>query len=325
MNTLFPLFDDSEEDRPPFAARLAPKLRTLADQGVFFGTSSWKYPGWLGSIYAKDRYETRGVFSKKKFEEHCLSEYAETFPTVCGDLTFYQFPSPPFWAKLFGATPRSFTMAFKVPEEITVARWPTHARYGTRGGTDNTHFLNVELLKTLFLRRLQPYADRVATLIFEFGTFPKSQFPTPDDFYHRLDPFLEALPGGFRYAVEIRNPEYLSPVYLTLLKAYGVAHVLNAWTRMPTLEAQAEMPGVFDADFTVVRALLTKGRAYADAVQSFEPYDHVQEPNPVVRSALAQVATQARTRKKPAFLFVNNRLEGFSPGTIEAVIEQLKI
>ncbi len=77
------------------------------------------------------------------------------------------------------------------------ARWPTHARYGTRRGTDNTHFLNVELLKTLFLRRLQPYADRVATLIFEFGTFPKSQFPTPDDFYHRLDPFLEAFPGDF--------------------------------------------------------------------------------------------------------------------------------
>src|SRR3954467_3701575 len=129
MGTLFPLFD-SEEDRPPLAARLAPRLRTLADQGVFFGTSSWKYPGWLGSIYSQDRYETRGAFSKKKFDEQCLAEYAETFPTVCGDLTFYQFPSPPFWAKLFGATPRTFTMAFKVPEEITVVRWPKHARYG---------------------------------------------------------------------------------------------------------------------------------------------------------------------------------------------------
>jgi uncharacterized protein YecE (DUF72 family) len=324
MGTLFPLFD-SEEDRPPLAARLAPRLRTLADQGVFFGTSSWKYPGWLGSIYSADRYETRGAFSKKKFDEQCLTEYAETFPTVCGDLTFYQFPSPPYWAKLFGATPGAFTMAFKVPEEITVARWPKHARYGTKAGTDNAHFLSADLLKTLFLRRLAPYADRVATLIFEFGTFPKSQFPTPDDFLNRLDRFLEELPGGFRYSVEVRNPEYLGPNYFGLLNAYGVAHVLNAWTRMPTLEAQVEMPGVFDADFTVVRALLAKGRGYEDAVRSFEPYDAIKEPNPGVRSALARVAEQARTRKKPAFLFVNNRLEGHSPGTIDAVVDQLGV
>lgn len=324
MDTLFPLFD-SEDDRPPLAARLAPKLRAMADQGIFIGTSSWKYPGWVGSIYSKNRYETRGTFSKKKFEEHCLSEYAETFTTVCGDLTFYQFPSPPFWAKLFDATPRSFTMALKVPEDITVACWPKHARYGTRAGATNSHFLNVELLKTLFLRRLMPYAERVATLIFEFGTFPKSQFPTPDDFYYRLDSFLEALPGGFRYAVEVRNPEYLSPAYFGLLKAYGVAHVLNAWTRMPPLEAQAKMPGVFDADFIVTRALLAKGRTFADGVKLFEPYDHVQEPNPAVRSAIVQVANHARTHKKPAFLFVNNRLEGFSPGTIDAVLEQLGI
>ena len=36
---LLPLFDDAE-DRPPQASRLAPKLRVLADEGVYFGTSS---------------------------------------------------------------------------------------------------------------------------------------------------------------------------------------------------------------------------------------------------------------------------------------------
>jgi len=322
MNSLFPLFD-SDEDRPPLARRLAPRLQTLAEQGIYFGTSSWKYPGWLGAIYSQDRYETRGAFSKKKFDEHCLEEYAETFPTVCGDFAFYQFPSPPFWARLFGALPSSFQLALKVPEEITVVRWPGHARYGTRAGTDNTHFLSVDLLKTLFLRRLAPYADRVAVLIFEFGTFAKRDFPDPDAFLERLAPFLGALPEGFRYAVEIRNPEYLTPEYLSLLNAHGVAHVLNAWTRMPELGAQIELPGVLDAGFTVVRALLTKGRGYEDAVQSFEPYDRIQQPNPAVRSALVQVARQALTRKAPAFLYVNNRLEGHSPGTIEAVTEQL--
>jgi len=37
---------DVTGDMPPQAARLAPKLRALADQDVYFGTSSWKYEGW---------------------------------------------------------------------------------------------------------------------------------------------------------------------------------------------------------------------------------------------------------------------------------------
>ncbi len=32
--------------------------------------------------------------------------------------------------------------------------------------------------------------------------------------------------------------------------------------------------------------------------------------------------TEVRNRKIPAFLFVNNRLEGNAPGTIEAVVEK---
>jgi uncharacterized protein YecE (DUF72 family) len=90
---------------PPQAARLAPKLRELANRRIYFGTSSWKYDGWLGSIYSQDRYLTRGKYSNAKFEQECLSEYGEVFPTVCGDLTFYQFPTEQYWAKFFNAVP----------------------------------------------------------------------------------------------------------------------------------------------------------------------------------------------------------------------------
>jgi uncharacterized protein YecE (DUF72 family) len=106
---------------PPQVARLAPKLRTLANRGVYFGTSSWKYDGWLGTVYREARYLTSGKFSNAKFEQDDLAEYAETWPTVSGDLTFYQFPSDEHWAKLFDATPSAFIFGFKVPEEITVS------------------------------------------------------------------------------------------------------------------------------------------------------------------------------------------------------------
>jgi hypothetical protein len=67
------LFPDPHRP-PPQADRLAPRLRALAEKGVYFGTSSWKYPGWIGSIYSESRYQTRGKLSKKKFDDTCLAE-----------------------------------------------------------------------------------------------------------------------------------------------------------------------------------------------------------------------------------------------------------
>jgi uncharacterized protein YecE (DUF72 family) len=154
-----PGFDAPAGDTPPLAARLAPRLRELAREGVYFGTSSWKYEGWLGSIYRPERYETRGKFSKRKFEESCLAEYTETFPTVCGDFAFYQFPTEEYWARLFSQTPADFLFSFKVPEHVTVPKWRGHARYGKRAGTlSDTELLPRQLayLKEHLKKCLEP-------------------------------------------------------------------------------------------------------------------------------------------------------------------------
>jgi uncharacterized protein YecE (DUF72 family) len=312
------LFDAA--DLPPLAARLAPSLRALAERGVYLGTSSWKYPGWLGSVYTRERYVTRGKFSNTKFEAQCLREYAETFPVVGGDFSFYQFPTPDSWGRVFSGTPPDFGFGLKVPEQITVPRWPGHARYGGRAGEPNEHFLDAALFERAFAAALQPHRRQVAVLIFEFGTLSSSDFPRPADFRERLDRFLGSLPAGWRYAVEIRNKEYLVPDYFALLSRHNVAHVFNAWTRMPTVAEQIALPGAFSADFTVVRALLQHGQTYEQAVERFEPYQEVQRPDPATREALRQIAARALRVGQPAFVFVNNRLEGHAPATIEAVV-----
>ena len=99
------------------------------------------------------------------------------------------------------------------------------------------------------------------------------------------------------------------PGYLDLLKSRNVAHVFNAWTRMPALDDQAQIPEAFTADFTVVRALLKRGRGYEDAVKTFEPYKLIQEPNEGARTGMVEIVNGARKRKIPAFLFVKQ-----SPG-----------
>jgi uncharacterized protein YecE (DUF72 family) len=307
------------EEAPAPRRRLAERLRALAGEGVYFGTSSWKYEGWLGGIYTPERYFTRGKFSRKKFEAECLAEYAETFPAVCGDFSFYQFPSESYWQRLFGSAAGRLQFGFKVPEEITVGTWPSHARYGARAGQANESFLDAGLFERAFARPLERYRERVGAVIFEFGTFSKSQYEGVAPFVADLRGFLAQLPAGFRYGVEIRNREFLDVPYLECLREFNVAHVFNSWTRMPELGQQTAFAEAYTADFVVSRALLRPGRAYEQAVKQFQPYERVQEPNEGARAALRELMERARRRGQLAFLFVNNRLEGHAPGTIEAV------
>src|SRR5207244_8170505 len=96
--------------------------------------------------------------------------------------------------------------ALKVPEEVTAEVFPKHARYGPRAGMKNDSFLNADALAALFLEPLEAYRARIATLIFEFG----ARSTPPREFVAKLGSFLHALPGSFRYAVEVRNRTYLN-------------------------------------------------------------------------------------------------------------------
>ena len=68
---------------------LADQAASLAVQGVYIGTSSWKYPGWCGTVCDRARHEYRGKFAETRFKRDCLAEYAEVFKTVCVDAAYY--------------------------------------------------------------------------------------------------------------------------------------------------------------------------------------------------------------------------------------------
>jgi uncharacterized protein YecE (DUF72 family) len=315
------LFDGLFDERGSFDRDgLAEKLRALAAQNIYIGGSSWKYEGWLGQVYTRERYLTRGKFSEKLFQQECLREYAETFHTVCGDFAFYQFPTDEFWKRLFLRVPESFRFAFKVPEQITCKIFPRHARYGPQAGKDNESFLDAHMLREMFLRPLLPYRQKTALLIFEFGAFGQRSFAELGEFLGRLDPFLAALPAEFRYAVEIRNPKFLDKDYFACLRAHRVAHVYNAWSKMPELRSQMALPGSVTADFLVSRALLRRGRVYEDAVGLFQPYREIQDENPEARESMRVLIGRARENRQFLFLFVNNRLEGNAPLTILSLV-----
>src|SRR5258708_20128644 len=95
---------------------LAAKIHSLAKRKIFIGTSSWRYEGWLGQVYTPERYFTRGKFSKKKFHAESIQEYAETFPIIGGDFSFYSIPQPPFCRKVFSCAPPQLQSDPNIPQ-----------------------------------------------------------------------------------------------------------------------------------------------------------------------------------------------------------------
>ena len=88
---------------------------------------------------------------------------------------------------------------------------------------------------------------------------------------------------------------------------------------MPDMAAQMAVPGIFTADFTVVRAVTAPGVSYRAIVDKYEPYDKVVDEVPSTRDAL-RALVQDSIGKRQAYVFVDNRLEGNAPGTIRGVL-----
>lgn len=300
------------------------KLAALAAQGVFIGASSWKYDGWIGQLYTRDRYEYRGKFADARFKRDCLREYAEVFKTVCVDAAYYTFPTVKNLEAMAAQVPSDFLFAFKVTDEITIKKFPNLDRFGHRAGQPNEHFLNADVFATGFLKPCEAIRQHVGLLMFEFSRFYPSDYQHGREFVTDLDTFLGQLPKGWPYGVESRNHQWLRPEYFDCLARHGVAHVLNNWSAVPPVAEQMSLPGSrTNPDLVAARFLLKPGRNYEEAVKAFTPYDKVKEVNPEARASGRKLIAEGRREggKKKTMIYVNNRLEGNALETIAAMIE----
>jgi uncharacterized protein YecE (DUF72 family) len=303
--------------------RIQAQATKLATQGVYLGTSSWKYEGWLGQVYTPDHYTYRGRVAKTRFERECLREYAQVFPTVCVDAAYYTFPTRTYLERLASQVPPHFRFAFKVTDTITIKNYPRLDRFGDLAGKPNEQFLNADLFAHMFLAPCESIRPHLGLLMFEFSRFWPTDYAHGRDFLADLDLFLARLPKGWPYGVELRNRAWLQPDYLQCLARHGVTHVLNSWEAMPPIAEQLRLPGSLTQPQRVAaRFLLKPGRGYEDAVKTFQPYNQTREINPEARQAgAALIAQGTQTPGRQTFLYVNNRLEGNAPSTLAAMVD----
>jgi uncharacterized protein YecE (DUF72 family) len=291
----------------PSPSREVVELAQAIPANIRFGTSTWTYDGWSSDVYHR-RY--RGPEPARRLEEYARYPL---FRTVGIDSAFYDPPSEDELRSYARALPSGFPCVSKVWDRITAKRLD-------QDSLRNPDFLNAALFKDAVLG---PYSrvfrDHAGCFVFEFHAMRGKDLPDPLQWADQLDDFFKQLPGDFRYAVELRNPELLTGIHGEVLKRHGVGHVFNSWTEMPPIGEQIELGWTFPSGFTVARALLKPGRRYADAVKQFQPYDRVQEPQPALRQDLLELVRQALRRRVEAFILANNRAEGNAPGTIRAV------
>lgn len=305
------LFDDAPPPEPPadvaaLAARIPAAIR--------FGASTWTYDGWQGDVYHRPY---RGPQPARRLEEYVRYPL---FRTVGIDSAFYDPPREEVLAAYARALPPGFPCVSKVWDRITARRFTKDRRWGDLAGRLNPDFLSARLFKDEVLSRYErAFRDHAAVFVFEFQAMRGKDQPSPAQWADELDVFFGHLPRDYRYAVELRNAELLTEQHGTVLRDHGVAHVFNSWTAMPTIGEQLDLPWTFAADFTVARVLLRPGRAYADAVRRFQPYDRIRDEQPALRLDVTRLMIEALRRRVEAFILVNNRAEGNAPGTIRGI------
>ncbi len=282
--------------------------------GVFFGTSSWSFPGWKGLVYSGSRTQT-------ELAREGLREYARhpLLTTVGVDRSYYA-PMPAEDLRSYASQlPDGFRCCFKAPASVTALALGHPSR-----PTPNPDFLSVDRLIDELLGPCDAvFRAHTGPIVLEFPPFPRSLRLEPQEFLHRLDRFLGMLPRSFEYAVELRDARLLTPTYRDLLSRHRVAHTYNYWSAMPSPGEQLAIVPPDAADFSVIRLLLRPGTWYEDQRERFKPFNRLVEPDEAMRADVVTIAKRIVNRGRRVFVLVNNKAEGSSPLTVAALAKRL--
>ena len=173
---------------------------------VHVGTSGYNYPEWRGTFYPEK-------FATAKM----LAFYAERFPTVEINYTFYRMPTEKLLQGWSAGTPDGFTFTLKAPRRIT----------------HDARLQRCEDTLHAFCRIAATLGPKLGVLLFQL----------PPNFKKNADvlqAFLDLLPDGARAAFEFRHASWLDQEIFDALRGRGVALCVADSEKMTTpIEATA--------------------------------------------------------------------------------------
>jgi uncharacterized protein YecE (DUF72 family) len=160
---------------------------------IRIGCSGWIYRHWRELFYPKGMPQHRW-----------FAHYAETFPTVELNTSFYHLPKPETFTKWRDQAPPGFRYAVKAPRFIT----------------------HMKKLKDCsepveeFLRRARNLGGSIGPILYQLP--PRWQCNTA-----RLEEFVALLPGDLTHVFEFREKSWLTEEVLALLDRRGLSFCVH--------------------------------------------------------------------------------------------------
>lgn len=327
-----PQADDTVERKPrrgaislaPAAAQyqdLAAQLPPLLRMGV----STWSYPGWEGLIW--DGAYDSSVLAKKgltAYHQHPLLR------TVCVDRSFWRPLTVSQYAAFAAQVDDDFRFVVKCPAGITDAQ--VRSEEG-KPREANPAFLDPHLAIEHFVEpTLEGLGSKLGVLVFQLSPLPWSLLSRPGLLMDKLGLLLSAVRQALQahpqvvVAVEVRDPELLTPALPQTLKTHGATYCLGLHGKMPTIEEQLPMlralwPGPLVCRWNLNRIFGAYG--YADAQKKHQPFNEILSEDRHTRERLARTIAGITGAGQPAFVTISNDAEGCAPRSIALLAQAL--
>jgi len=321
-----PLFPTDAAEAPPLveAAAADPAFRELAASlpaKLRFGTSSWHYPGWTGLVWKRD-------YPREALSRHGLAAYARhpLLRTVGVDRTFYRPLSAAQFAGMAAQVPEDFRFVVKAPNRVTDALLRDE---GGRGRQANPDFLSAECALRDFVEpALAGLGAKLGALVFQFSPLPSRWLAETGELVDRLHAMLAALPDvrGIApdgvLAVEVRDPQWLTPRFTQALKEGGATYCMGLHAKMPPIAEQLPILRALWPGPLVCRWNFNPRHGafgYEEARRLYLPYNRLVDEDLDTRNALARVIAGTVGAGQNAFVTLSNKSEGCAPLSVAAL------
>ena len=260
-------------------------------QKIRIGACAWSFDDWRGAFYPPDLPNSQW-----------LEFYANYFPAVEVDSTFYAAPSENTVRRWIEVTPAAFRFACKLPRDIT----------HTRRLRDCTTELNS------FLRALEPLASKLQVILIQLppSFAPKDGKPT-------LREFLRGLPRDFRFAIEFRHAGWHRPQFIHLLEKN---HICWAWADTTPLNERNLAPFEFlplTTDFLYLRLLGDYATKYDVDGEHVHRYQKLLWKREAAIESWSLKIERHLSEVRNVWAFVSNHFEGFAPETCQRLARRL--
>lgn len=343
-----PLFDDPPAPPPAAASPTIPPvrqrrgsvrpappdapLRALASRlapRVHLGTSSWTYPGWAGLVWD-------GEYSDAQLSKEGLTAYAQhpLMRTVSLDRSFYRPLTEGQYAQYAAQVPDDFRFVVKAPSHVTDAL--VRGEDG-RGRQPNPAFLDAALATQDFVApALAGLGHKVGALVFQLSPMPRHLLHNLPLVLQRLrtlllaqPPLKPTAPDGV-LAVEVRDPEWLDPLFMpelaAVLREAGATWCLCLHAKMPRLADQLPLlrklwPGPMVCRWNLNP--LHGAYGYEDAQREYSPYDRIHDIDHETRELLVRTIGGIAGAGQNVFVTISNKAEGCAPLSVRALAEGL--